>query len=193
MTQMSFYFDQSRCIGCHTCSVACKDWYDINTENVNWRQVKTIEKGKFPNPFVAYLSISCNHCAEPPCILVCPVNAITKRESDGIVVVDQKKCLGNKECTMLCLNACPWDSPQFGKEENAKMQKCNFCLERLEQGQQPICVEACPMYALDAGPLEILQEKYGIIIEAEGFNYSERFKPSVIFKPKQQNQDIHVS
>ncbi len=74
--------------------------------------------------------------------------------------------------------------PQFGPEENAKMQKCDFCLERFEKGQQPICIEACPMYALDIGSLKQLQEKYGFVNEAEGFSYSKSFKPSVIFKPK---------
>lgn len=184
MTKMGFYFDQTRCIGCYTCSVACKDWHDIDAGPVNWRRLILIEKGKFPNPFVAYLSIACNHCEKPPCVLVCPEKAITKRESDGIVVVDQDKCLGNKECSSLCLNACPWKSPQFGPEENAKMQKCNFCSERLDKGQQPICVEACPMYALDAGSLDDLQKKYGFTVEAEGFSYSEKFKSSIIFKPK---------
>ena len=185
MTQIGFYFDQSRCIGCHTCSVACKDWHDIDAGPVNWRQVKIIEKGKFPNPFIAYLSISCNHCEDPPCMRVCPVKAISKRNSDGVVIVDHSKCLGNKECEIICLKACPWDCPQFGTEENAKMQKCDLCLERLEQGQNPICVEACPMYALDYGPLEQLREKYGNIAEAEGFSYSEKFKPSIIFKLKE--------
>jgi len=116
------------------------------------------------------------------------VDAITKREDDGIVVVDREKCLGNGECRTLCLNACPWDAPQFGPEENAKMQKCDFCLERLEAGQQPICVEACPMYALDVSPLDKLKAKYGDAVEAEGFCYSERFKPSVTFKTKRLRQ-----
>ncbi|MBA7710938.1 Anaerobic dimethyl sulfoxide reductase chain B [subsurface metagenome] len=86
------------------------------------------------------------------------------------------------------MKACPYDIPQFGLEENAKMQKCNFCLERIEQGQQTICVEACPMYALDAGPLDELQEKYGKIHEAEGFKYFEKFKPSIVFIPKLKSQ-----
>ena len=184
MKQIGFYFDQTRCIGCHTCSVACKDWHNIDASSINWRRVILIEKGKFPNPFVAYLSIACNHCEEPPCILACPEKVITKRESDGIVVVEQDKCVGNSECNSRCLNACPWKVPQFGPEENAKMQKCDFCLERFEKGQQPICIEACPMYALDIGSLKQLQEKYGFVNGAEEFSYSERFKPSVIFKPK---------
>ncbi len=190
MIQMGFYFDQTRCTGCYACAVACKDWHDINAGPVNWMRVHTIETGKFPNLLLAYLVSPCYHCVNPPCVLACPVDAITKRESDGIVVVDQEKCLGSRECRILCLNACPWDAPQFNPEENAKMQKCDLCLERLEQAQQPICVEACPMYALDVGPLDKLKAKYGDVMEAEGFSYSERFKPSVTLKPKRQEQGM---
>jgi anaerobic dimethyl sulfoxide reductase subunit B (iron-sulfur subunit) len=186
MTQMGFYFDQTRCTGCYTCAVACKDWHDIPAGPVNWMRIKMIEDGKFPHLFLAYLASPCYQCANPPCVLACPVKAITKRESDGIVVVDREKCLGNKECHTLCLNACPWDSPQFGPEPGAKMQKCDLCLERLQKGQPTICVEACPMYALDAGPLDELREKYGDMTGAEGFCYSARFRPAAVFKPKRQ-------
>jgi anaerobic dimethyl sulfoxide reductase subunit B (iron-sulfur subunit) len=178
VTQYGFYFNQTRCIGCFTCSVACKDWHDIPAGPVNWRRVDLLERGTFPDLFVIYTSIACNHCAEPPCVKVCPEKAITKRESDGIVVVDQEKCLGNKECNIRCLNACPWKAPQFGPEDNAKMQKCDLCLDRLEQGKAPICVEACPMYALDAGPIEELQKKYGDIRDGE------KFKPSLLLKKR---------
>jgi len=187
LIQKGFYFDQTRCTGCYTCAVACKDWHDIDAGPVNWMRIQTIEKGRFPNIFVAYLTLPCFHCEDAPCILACPTDAITKRESDGIVVVDQDMCLGNKECRTLCLNACPYDAPQFGPEENAKMQKCDLCLERLGQGQQPICIEACPLYALDAGPLDQLKVRYGDASDAEGFRYSERFKPSVTFRPKKDN------
>ncbi len=184
MTQLGFYFDQTRCTGCYTCSVACKDWHDLDAGPINWMRVEVHEKGRFPDLFMAYTAFPCFHCQEPACILACPADAIIKRESDGIVSVDQDKCLGNEECRTLCLNACPWNAPQFGPEENAKMQKCDFCSHRLDNGQQPICVEACPMYALETGPLDELEADYGKIKEAEGFKYSDRFKPSVVFKPK---------
>ena len=184
MTQMGFHFDQTRCTGCYTCAVACKDWHDIDAGPVNWMQVHIIEDGQFPDVFVAYLCLPCYHCANPPCVLACPVDAISKRESDGIVTVDREECLGNRECNTLCLNACPWNIPQFGPEEDARMQKCDLCLERLEQGRQPICVEACRMYALDTAPLDELQAEYGDTVTAEGFDYSERFRPSITFKPK---------
>ena len=188
MTQLCFYFDQTRCTGCFACSVACKDWYDVDAGPVNWMRVREIEDGDFPNIYVAYLASPCFQCINPPCAMACPAKAITRRRSDGIVAVDREKCLGNKECRTLCLSACPWEAPQFGPEENAKMQKCAFCLERLQQGRQAICVEACPMYALDIGTVKELRVKYGNALEqeAEGFRYSIRFKPAVVFKPKKR-------
>ncbi len=189
MTQMGFYFDQIRCTGCYTCAVACKDWYDIDAGPINLMRIHIIERGKFPNLFAAYLASPCYQCANPACLTVCPEEAIYKRTSDGIVAVDKEKCTGSTKCPKRCLKACPWDAPQFGPESDAKMQKCNFCIERLENGQQPICVEACPMYAIDIGPLDQLIEKYGDRVEAEGFTDAKRFKPSVTFKPK-QNQKV---
>ena len=186
MTQMGFYFDQTRCTGCYACAVACKDWNDIDAGPVNWLRVQAVEKGRFPELFLAYLVVPCYHCASPPCVPACPAKAISKRESDGIVVVDGEKCLGKQECGARCLNACPWNVPQFGPEEDARMQKCDFCLERLEQGKQTVCVEACPMYALDAGPVERLVAEYGDAREAAGFVHRGRLGPSVTFKPERE-------
>jgi len=186
MTQIGIYINQDRCMGCFTCAVACKDWHDIDAGPVKWMRIKEIEKGEFPNLFLAFLPLLCYHCEDPACINACPVTAIVKRESDGIVLVDQEKCVGKTECGSLCLKACPWDAPQFGPDQNAKMQKCNLCYERLEKDQQPICVDACPMYALEVDGIEKLREKYDYDYNAEGFKYSEKIKPSVIFKPKKK-------
>lgn len=186
MTQIGIYFDQTRCTGCYTCMVACKDWYDIDTGPVNLMRVKCFERGTFPDLFAAYLASPCYHCENPPCIQACPEGAITKREVDGIVVVDRDKCVGADRCPKKCLKACPWDVPQFEAETDAKMRKCEFCIERLEQGRAPICVEACPMFALDVGPVDRLKAQYGDATEAEGFKYFKRFAPSVLFKPKRK-------
>ena len=86
----------------------------------------------------------------------------------------------------MCLSACPYDAPQFGVEENAKMQKCHYCIERLAENKKPACVDACTMRALDAGPMEELRRKYADIRDAEGFVYSEKLIPSVVFKPKKE-------
>ena len=181
--QMGFYFDQTRCTGCHTCVVACRNWHDGPAESTGWRKMISIEKGIFPDIFVAFLSLSCYHCMDPACIKFCPSQAITKRSEDGIVVVDQRECLGKNQCA-LCLQVCPYDAPKFGQEPDAKMQKCDFCLDRLNEGQKPVCVSACPMKAIDAGPLEELEKKYGHGKCAEGFTYDTEIKPSVIFKIK---------
>ena len=180
--QWGFYFDQTRCTGCLTCVVACKDWHDIPAGPANWIRVKTIEEGQFPNLRVSSLFICCYHCAKPNCIKVCPVQAIKKMEN-GVVMVDRETCMGNDNCK-LCLSACPYDAPQFGAEDNAKMQKCDFCIERLEDGKKPICVASCPMRALDAGPIDELKRRYGKFTDAEGFIFSSKLKPSIIFKSK---------
>jgi anaerobic dimethyl sulfoxide reductase subunit B (iron-sulfur subunit) len=181
--QLAFYFDQTRCIGCYTCVVACKDWHDVPAGPASWRRVITIERGKYPEPFVAFLSTSCYHCAGPACIPACPVSAISKREEDGTVVVDKEACLGKDGCG-LCLEACPYEAPQFGDEEDAKVQMCDFCLDRWAEGKQPICVAGCPTRALDAGLIEEMEAKYGKTHEAVGFTYDDKLRPSVIFKPK---------
>jgi anaerobic dimethyl sulfoxide reductase subunit B (iron-sulfur subunit) len=181
---MAFYFDQSRCVGCHACSIACKDWHDIKAGPVQWRRVTSRERGTYPTVFLSYLSLSCNHCDKPACAKACPADAISKREEDGIVAVNRDACLGNAFCDTLCKKACPYSAPQFGEEEEAKMQMCTFCLDRVLIDKKPICVEACPMRALDSGSIDVLRANYGDINEAESFTYSKKTKPSIIFKPR---------
>ena len=182
--QIGFYFDQTRCTGCSACLVACKDWHDLPAGPANWMRLLYTEKGKFPNVFVGYLVVPCYQCLDPTCIPACPARAISKRDEDGIVVVDGTACLGNQECDVKCLKACPYDVPQFGPEPGAKMCKCNFCLDRWLENKLPVCVEACPTRALDGGPLDELKVKYSDIREAQGFVYSNRTKPAVVLKPK---------
>ncbi len=184
--QVGFYFDQTRCDGCFACIVACKDWNDVDAGPASWRRVRTIEKGKYPDLFVAFLSTACYHCEKPACLSACPASAITKRETDGVVLVDRDACLGKDNCDS-CLSACPYNAPQFGAEENAGMQKCDFCSERLLENKKPICVDACTMRAMDAGPIEELKRKYGDVREATGFVYSEKLIPSIVFKPKRES------
>lgn len=181
--QIGFYFDQTRCTGCGTCIVACKDWNDIPAGPASWIHVLTIEKGGRNSLFVASLVHTCYHCSNPNCLSTCPSGAITKRIEDGIVTVDDKLCLGIESCG-LCKEACPYRAPQFGTGNDAKMQKCNFCIDRWVEGKKPICVMGCPTRAMDAGPLDELQRKYGQITEAEGFDYSIQTRPSIILKKK---------
>ena len=183
--QLGFYFDQSRCTGCFTCVVACKDWHDVPAGPVSYMRITTTEEGQFPNVSVSFLANLCCHCAEAPCIPACPVGAITKRKEDGIVVVDREVCLGATSCGTACQVVCPYDAPQFETEPDAKMEKCNLCLERWKEGKKPICVASCPTRALDAGPLDKLESKYDKIKEVVGFTFSEVSKPSIVFKAKE--------
>jgi len=119
--QLGFYFDQTRCTGCWTCVVACKDWNDIPAGPASWRQVTSVEEGDWPNLFLTYFSSSCYHCADPICAAVCPAEAIFKRREDGIVVVDTEKCRQAAPCGIIsgpksisfgqmwspCTMACP--------------------------------------------------------------------------------------
>jgi anaerobic dimethyl sulfoxide reductase subunit B (iron-sulfur subunit) len=111
------------------------------------------------------------------------VNVISKREHDGIMVVDREACLGAEACGQ-CKDACPYALPQFSKGEDDKMQMCTFCVERIEKGVKPVCVDACPMRALDSGPLAELKKKYGAIQTTDGFTYSPETKPSIVVKPR---------
>jgi NADPH-dependent glutamate synthase beta subunit-like oxidoreductase len=102
--------------------------------------------------------------------------------SEEAAIAEAERCLN---CAgHLCKDVCPYSAPQFGDGEKAKMQKCNFCIDRFEEGKQPICIESCYARALDSGTLEELKVKYGEIQETSGFKYSEKLKPSIIFKPK---------
>jgi anaerobic dimethyl sulfoxide reductase subunit B (iron-sulfur subunit) len=189
--QLGIYIDQNRCMGCFACVVACKDWHDIPAGPASWIRLKTIEKGKYPNLFVAFLPTACYHCENPDCVSACPVEAIIKRDEDGIVIVDGDACLGRDDCGM-CLEACPYEAPQFGPEEGAKMQKCNLCIDRWAEGKKPVCVSSCPIQALDAGPMDEMRVKYGDVREAEGFIYSASLVPSIIFKPREDTDNLSI-
>ena len=106
--------------------------------------------------FAYYLSIACNHCEDPACVKVCPTKAHFKRKEDGLVVIDREKCIGCGACAA----ACPYGAPQLDVKAK-KMLKCDGCLDRLEKGLQPICVESCTQRAIEFGPIDALRKKYG--------------------------------
>lgn len=181
--QMGIFFNQELCTHCCACVVACKDWHDVPAGPASYIRISLIEHGKFPEVSMCAMFGTCYHCAHPACVSACPAEAITKRDEDGIVVVDREHCLGKDNCG-LCKEACPYDAPQFDAEDDAKMQKCDFCLDRLAENKNPICVDACNFDALEFGQVQRLRAKYGDIRQAEGFTYFEDIIPSIIFKPK---------
>ena len=136
MTQYGFMFDMNRCYACQACSIACKDWNDIEPGAEKWMTVYEWEKGTFPNIRLNALAFPCAHCEDPSCMKVCPNGAIYKEDEFGAVLVDQDKCEGCRKC----YEACPYGSPKFASDEQgAKMSKCTMCVDRLAEGMQPAC------------------------------------------------------
>jgi anaerobic dimethyl sulfoxide reductase subunit B (iron-sulfur subunit) len=178
--QLGFYFDQTRCIGCHTCVVACKDWHDLPAGLVNWRRVDTRERGKFPDVKVSHMSLSCNHCRQPKCAEACPENAIGKREEDGIVFIENEKCNGCR----LCESACPYGAIQFRPDDGSLAEKCTFCVDRLENNEAPVCVSACPMRALDFGDLDELSRRPDVTTRTDYLPDSFETTASLLLKAK---------
>lgn len=188
MTQYGFYFDQGRCYGCKACSVACKDWNDIEPGPEKWMSVYMWEKGKFPNTSIGILAFNCGHCDNPVCIEACEHDAIFKEDKYGAVLVDQDKCEGCRKC----YEACPYGSPKFASDEQgAKMSKCTMCVDRLAEGMQPACTASCPLRAFDFGPLDELIEKYGDVRQCEGMPAPDATKPAfIIWNPREKTQLI---
>lgn len=142
-----FVIDQDRCIGCHACTVACKDEHDVPV-GVNRTWVKYIEKGAFPATSRHFAVLRCNHCDDAPCIEICPTVALY-RSPNGIVDFDNDRCIGCKSC----MQACPYDALYIDPDHNTAA-KCNFCAHRVELGLQPACEVVCPTQAILSGDLD---------------------------------------
>ena len=167
MSQLAFYVNSDSCITCKACGLACKDKNDL-AQGRKFRKIYSQGAGGWsfagngaaiPNGVFSYsVSVSCNHCAMPLCLASCPSHAIIKRD-DGIVYIDQELCDGCGECA----TACPYDAPSLDAESQ-KMDKCDFCMDLIDEGETPICTRACLMEALDFGDLEELKAKHSAAV-----------------------------
>ena len=178
MTQIGFFIDVTKCIGCKTCVIACKDKNDLEVGR-NFRRVYSFEEGTFPKPALSHISLSCNHCDVPTCIPNCPTTAIFKRKEDGVVLIDHDKCVGCRYCEW----NCPYGAPQFNAELG-KMTKCDTCVDLRLAGGEPVCVSSCPLRAIEFGPIEELREKYGTVSEIKGMPSASITKPNLVIKTK---------
>ncbi|MYL46473.1 4Fe-4S dicluster domain-containing protein [Virgibacillus halodenitrificans] len=159
--------DLQKCVGCDSCTVACKA-ENRTPPGISYNVVLEEEIGEFPNVAKVNLPMPCMHCDNPPCVQVCPVRATFKLDN-GIVTIDNDRCIGCRYCIIACpYGARSYDfgesyeeemlsfndvtSPEYGiergKREDRKtpigtVRKCNFCLHRLERGEEPACVETC--------------------------------------------------
>jgi anaerobic dimethyl sulfoxide reductase subunit B (iron-sulfur subunit) len=184
MTRLAFFFDSSTCSGCKTCQMACKDKNNLPVGQV-WRRVYEVTGGGWKKAgaswtqdvFAYNLSVSCNHCEDPICSRNCPTKAIRKRE-DGIVLIDQGACIGCKYCAW----ACPYGALQFNPEKGV-MGKCDLCVDYIDQGKNPSCVDACPMRALDFGNYDELLQKYGEPSHIHPMPDPSITDPSIVIRP----------
>lgn len=142
-----FLIRNDRCIGCHACSTACKSENEVPL-GVNRTWVKSVETGAFPHVRRHFQVTRCNHCANPPCVRICPVTAMYQR-ADGIVEFDPEVCIGCKAC----LQACPYDAIYIDPESGTAA-KCHFCAHRVEMNLEPACVVVCPEHAIVSGDLD---------------------------------------
>ncbi|MDD5807042.1 MAG: 4Fe-4S dicluster domain-containing protein [Eggerthellales bacterium] len=187
MTQCGFFFDQSRCYGCQACATACKDWNDLEPGPAKWMTVYEWETGTFPELRLHALAFSCAHCANPSCMAACEQGAIFKEDKYGAVLVDSDKCVGCRKCKA----ACPYDAPKFADDEpGTKMSKCTMCIDRLEMGEKPQCALACPMRALDFGPIDELRETYGDVATLDGMPDAGDICPSMTYKPMEVKTNL---
>lgn len=175
MSQVGFYINSENCYGCQTCQIACKS-EQCAASGVKLRRVREIE-GEHPATH-ATISMGCNHCEHPQCLVNCPVGAYSKLPN-GIVYQDHSLCIGCRMCTF----ACPYGAPQFDPAEG-KTSKCSYCKERIEKGQLPRCVEACPGGNLIAGDLDALRAQYSGVQEIPDVTPRASItNPSIVINP----------
>ncbi len=165
--------DLNKCIGCHSCSIACKAENEVPPAVFrSW--VKIAEKGSYPAARSLALPVLCNNCENAVCVKVCPVKASYKRD-DGIVMIDPHKCVGCK----YCMAACPYQVRHLNPLRRY-VQKCYFCYQRVDAGLKPACVETCPAGARVFGDLnDPASEVSKLVIE----NPTQVLKPEAGTKP----------
>ena len=185
--QYGFLINLEKCTGCKTCQLSCKDYKDLPVD-VNFRRVYEYCGGTWQelrntwinSVFSYYVSIACNHCEDSICTQVCPSGAMHKRSEDNFIIINNNICIGCKSCSM----ACPYDAPQYNSRLG-HMTKCNGCLERFDLGLNPICVQSCPLRALDFGPIDKLRKKYGDLAAVAPLPTAHYTSPNLVIVPNQ--------
>ena len=170
--------DQTRCIGCHACTTACKSENEVPL-SVTRTYVKYVDTGVFPQARRSFQVTRCNQCESPPCVAACPTSAMFRR-ADGIVDFDKSACIGCKAC----IAACPYDAIFINPEDHSA-EKCNFCAHRLDIGLEPACVVVCPTEALLVGDMNDPSSKVARIINRDPVSVrrpEKETKPKLYYK-----------
>lgn len=167
MARWGMAIDLTACIGCNACSMACRAEH-ATPPGIFWGKVLEKEIGRFPAARRIFLPTLCNHCRKPACLDVCPTGATYKR-GDGIVLIDYQVCIGCRSC----MEACPYDARSYYERngtyypghrtpfEEARqdypegvVMKCDFCVDRIDRGLVPACVQTCPTECRVFGDLD---------------------------------------
>jgi phenylacetyl-CoA:acceptor oxidoreductase 27-kDa subunit len=161
-TRWAMVADLRRCVGCQTCTAACKQANDT-PPGVQWRRVLDVEVGEYPDVRRSFVPVGCMHCDDPPCMHVCPTTA-TRKRADGIVTIDYDLCIGCAYCAVACPYQARYKSDADEKRAGVAT-KCTFCVERIDTGlarglkpgvdpeATPACANACIAGALHFGNL----------------------------------------
>ena len=174
--------DQTKCIGCHACTTACKSENDVPL-SVTRTYVKSADVGQFPTVRRAFQVTRCNQCDDAPCVTACPTSAMFRR-GDGIVDFDKSACIGCKAC----MAACPYDAVFINPDDHSA-EKCNFCAHRLDVGLEPACVVVCPTEALLVGDLNDPESKVSKIVNRDVVSVrrpDKETKPKLFYKGAHQ-------
>ncbi len=137
--------DTAKCVGCNACVLACQAENDVPVGHCrSWVDQQT--RGRFPNLSQEIRSERCNHCTFAPCVSGCPTGASWVNEG-GAVLISREKCVGCKAC----IASCPYGARYV--HPDGFIDKCSFCMHRVERGEQPACVAVCPTESLTFGDL----------------------------------------
>ena len=129
--------DSRRCINCKACIVACREENKVPLGHSRLR-INETHRGTLPHLSAVFDPEQCHHCERPSCVRVCPTGASWKR-IDGVVLINDRECVGCRYCII----ACPYNA-RFAREDLGIPEKCTYCVQRIDRGGIPACVETCP-------------------------------------------------